>query len=341
MPCDTPIYPLTRRPLAAALILALALAAPVCAQDGFDEPPPEPPIEEPLPELPPADPGAQPIPGLGETDFRIRSAPLIAEGTFLIRRPGRVIILPTGERVFAFSPDERGTAMRPMVLIPSLTLQRMEQAAEGRETAFIITGEVFMYLGVNYLLPDVFTVIAPETIERPPEQPQETPASPPTGRDPAIEELIRDLERQRQRPRVVDPSAARVPEPAAPDRPSVPDDAGLSTDLALRAPGAAAAAGLLTDRQTLDRRRGRLIRLPGGEWAIAFDNGPRHDPLLDRPLILVPSLTLQRMQTWAGRMGDAVPIEVSGRITQYRGRNYLIPTVFRLYPVTTPLEPIQ
>jgi hypothetical protein len=81
--------------------------------------------------------------------------------------------------------------------------------------------------------------------------------------------------------------------------------------------------------------------MAGGEWTVAFDTGVEHRTDLDLPLILTPSLNLQRMQAWAGRIGDLVPLEISGRITQYQGRNYLIPTLYRLYPQSTPLEPIQ
>jgi hypothetical protein len=336
-PPSSPARPQHRSPLI-GLVAALLLGPAALAQDAVDtglpddlEPPEEPIEQEP-----------QPIPGLEEADFRIRPAAMLAEGTFISRRAGRVAVLPGGERAFVFSPDEQGITLRPMILMPSLPLQRMEQAMEDRNPAFLITGEIFAYLGVNYLLPTTFSIAPPQpaTPTSPRGAPPPPPPTPPATADPTVEDLIRQLEQQRQRPRSTDPVLPGVPPPTEPIGPASAAAAARVDPLAAPAP-AAAAASLIPEGQTLTRRRGRLIRLAAGEWAIAFDTGPQHDTMLDRPLLLLPSLNLQRLQGWAGRFGDAVPLEISGRITQYRGRNYLIPTLYRIYPVNTPLEPIQ
>jgi hypothetical protein len=267
----------------------------------------------------PADTSAQAgFPGLEQADVRLRVGRLLPEGTFITRRAGRLVALPSGERALVFHPDEQGVTLRPMVLIPSLARQRMEQAVEDRELEFLVSGEVFVHHGLNYLLPTGFTLTAPRQA-----RPVPSPALPPQPAppDPSVEELIRELERLRQR---------QEPEPGRELPPRVAEPA-------LRA----SAAQLMPEGQILMRRRGRMIRLAGGEWAIAFDSGPDQEPVFDRPLVLTPSLNLQRMQGWAGRAGDATSLEISGRITQYRGRNYLIPTLFRVYPATTALEPMQ
>jgi hypothetical protein len=282
--------------------------------------------------------GAEAVPGLGQTNVRVTPARLLPEGTFL-RRSGQMVRLPTGERAFVFDAEEGAPVLRPMVLVPSLTLQRMEQAVEEREAEMTVTGEVFAYLGVNYLLPATFSMGAPPAVA--PAVPREPT---PPGVDPAVEELIRELERQRARPRAIDPAAPILP-PAGPRdverREGAPGDGPGRGEARARPGTEAAPAGLLPEGQSVLRRRGRLIRLPGGEWAVAFDSGPRQEIGLDRPLVLTPSMNLQRMQAWAGRLGDRTPLEISGRVTQYHGRNYLVPTLFRVYPASTPLEPIQ
>jgi hypothetical protein len=311
-------------------LAAMVLVSAAFGQDGVD---PGLPDDLTPPEEPMQDP--QPIPGLEEADFRIRPAAMLAEGTFVSRRAGRIARLPSGERAFVFSPDDQGITLRPMVLMPSLRLQRLDQALEDRDPAILITGEVFAYMGINYLLPTDFSITgsAPLPTQRPaPSPPPAAPGAPAPPAEPAVQDLIRELEQQRQRPRPTDPLLAETP----PRR-----DPAMRLDPLPLPANTAAPASLIPEGQTISRRRGRMIRLPAGEWAIAFDTGPQHETNLDRPLVLLPSQNLQRMQAWAGRFADTVPIEISGRVTQYRGRNFLIPTLYRIYPATTLLEPIQ
>jgi hypothetical protein len=39
------------------------------------------------------------------------------------------------------------------------------------------------------------------------------------------------------------------------------------------------------------------------------------------------------MEAWAMRSGDSTTFEVSGRVLAYQGKNYLIPTMFQVYPL--------
>jgi hypothetical protein len=282
-----------------------------------------PDLEEPEIETEP--PPLVAVPGLQTADFRIRPGPVVPEGTFVYRERGRLVALPTAERAFVFTASEGQQARRPMVLIPSLTLQRMEQATEGREVDFLVSGEVFAYRGVNYLLPTYF-VLTPRA--------EPTPVPVPVPDPDPVEALIRDLEQQRHQ---TTPSPGLRPG----DRTLPPSPALAETQDPAGTRQTAASPTLLPEGEVLVRRRARLVRQAGGEWAVVFDTGPEQEPAFDRPLVLTPSLTLQRMQAWAGRLGDTVTLEISGRITQYRGRNYLIPSVFRVYPSSTPLEPIH
>ena len=243
------------------------------------------------------------LPGLEARDLLVGASGLRAEGTFLVERRGSMIRLGRGERVFVFHATDKGKRERPMVLLACQLLQQMEQMAEGAPTVFVVTGQVFVYGGVNYLLP---------TLARQGGQaaPEET-ASPvkPTESAPGVQELIRQLEAQREQPR------------------------GPEARPAEAQPGPGTSA-MVAEGQSVARRRGRLVRAPEGAWALAFDSGAAGDTKVDRPMILSPCLNLQRMEAWAMRGGDATSFEVSGRVLAYQGRNYLIPTMFQVCPVS-------
>jgi hypothetical protein len=295
------------------------------------------------------------IPGLEDTDFRVKPAPLRGEGTFLLRQRGSIVKLPGGEKAFIFHPDETGKSERPMVLVQSTTLQRMEQAAADRpgQTAFAVSGQVFAYRGVNYLLPSAYAIVheneqssgaapgAPRANE-PMSTRSESDMTPSGDKpaaassDPSVQELIKQLEAQRERPRTIEPGVPLAP-PNASGTPS-------------RAPGsepppAATApidpeARIIPEGKTVIRRRARMVRASSGEWSIAFDSGPQGSPNVDRPMVLVPCMNLQRMEAWAASRGDAVSLEVSGMVLAYQGRNYLLPTLFRVDTIHE-LEPRQ
>src|SRR5690606_15109562 len=106
----------------------------------------------------PADPRAGTDPGTDSAaatapDYRIRPAPLLPEGSFLPRRRGTLVRSGSGEWVYIFHPDEQGVAERPMTLLPSATLERMEDVQSRRRDRpqFILTGQVFVYGNANYL----------------------------------------------------------------------------------------------------------------------------------------------------------------------------------------------
>ncbi|MEX2217654.1 MAG: hypothetical protein WD749_02745 [Phycisphaerales bacterium] len=327
-----------------ATIAAILLAgSPSAAQVAVPAQPAPPPARQQRPRPPEAS-----IPGLEDTDFTVRRAPLRREGTFLLRQRGSMVRLPGGERAIIFHPDQTGRAERPMLLIPCANLERMEQIAADRPTppVFDISGQVFAYRGVNYLLPTAFPMVQPgpgtpppsPAGTEPPGEPAGTPA-PPAGGAPAtdtdipVQDLIRQLEGQRERPRTIDAGL-----PAPPVRTGESHRQG-----AAGSPGAAAATDgsrpPIAEGRVITRRRARMVR-EGGGWALAFDSGPEGDRSLDRPMLVAPCLNLERMEAWAASRGDAMQLEVSGHILAYEGRNSVIPTMFRVYPASD-LEPRQ
>lgn len=319
--------------LAGSLAALLILAPCTHAQDHAE--PPRRPAPKPIaptgttPPAPPA-PRDDSIPGLEDADFRLTPAPLRREGSFIVRQRGSMVRLPGGEKAFIFHKDAQGRADRPMVLLPSLTLQGMEQIIDDRtdDTVFLITGRVYAYHNVNYLLPTAAPIAGSAEPSVPPtERPKDAaPAAPtrddpPRANDPAVQDLIRDLESQRERPRTLGTPGAAIP--STPPSPAPPSSA------------AAPPTGLLPENSTISLKRGRVVRLSGGEWAFAFDNGPSGDAAADRVLIVSPCLNLQRMESWAAQLGDGATLLLSGRIYQYQGRNHVIPT---MYQITTPAE---
>lgn len=78
------------------------------------------------------------------------------EGEFVVNRRGRVVPSPNGrDTLFAFEADSDTASEPPMVLSPCQTLQNMEDIVRerGDKIVFILSGQVLVYRGVNYLLP--------------------------------------------------------------------------------------------------------------------------------------------------------------------------------------------
>lgn len=93
---------------------------------------------------------------------------VLREGSLIIDRTGRIARTADGSQVeFVFDAD--GQAMRdaPVVILPNLTLMKMEQAAAGvnRDLRFRVTGMVTEYRGRNYVLLDK-VVVVPDTAGR-------------------------------------------------------------------------------------------------------------------------------------------------------------------------------
>lgn len=243
------------------------------------------------------------IPGLEDADFRLTPAPLRREGSFILRQRGSMVRLPGGERAIIFHRDAQGRAERPMVLLPCLTLQSMETVAGdgSKDTAFLVSGQVYVYHGVNYLLPTAAPVASGAEPAPAPKAAETEPS-----KDPAVEDLIRGLEAQKDRPRTLGGGGGAPKETQA-----GPTD-------------------LLAENSIISLKRGRLVRLASGEWAFTFDNDTSGEAAADRTLVINPCLNLQRLEAWASKLGDGATILMSGRVFQYQGRNHIMPTMHQV-----------
>jgi len=78
------------------------------------------------------------------------------EGEFIVNRRGRLVQAPNGRHVlFVFQADSEQAPETPMVFAPCLMLQNMEDIVRerGGKVIFILSGQVLVYRGINYLLP--------------------------------------------------------------------------------------------------------------------------------------------------------------------------------------------
>ena len=86
------------------------------------------------------------------------NAPAVAvmrEGTYIVDRVGRLGRTPDGSQAqFIFTSDGKTLKDPPLLILPNLKLQQMEDVAKGanRDVPFRITGMITEYRGRNYIL---------------------------------------------------------------------------------------------------------------------------------------------------------------------------------------------
>ena len=93
--------------------------------------------------------------------------PIIREGTFVTDRTGRLTKSPDGlHEEFTFDADGQAMQDPPMIILPNLKLELMEQAVNGanRDLKFHVTGMVTEYQNRNYLLMER-VVVVPDVVQ--------------------------------------------------------------------------------------------------------------------------------------------------------------------------------
>ena len=253
------------------------------------------------------------LPGLNVTEAPKPTGRLIAEGTFLWAAPGRLYPLPETDDIVFIPDEETGSGPNALLLMPSRMRERLETTlGPGRHgTSVRLTGEVFVYLRRNHLLVTAFAAGGSDARPNGAANGNAADGTPQSQLDPRVQELIRDLEQQRGTPRMLGRETAETP---------LDDD------------------GAVREGDLLLRRRGRMVRTAGGEWAVALDNGPAGEALTLMPL--APCRTAQAMEQRAVRLGDSWTFEISGRLLRFRGRTHLLPTMYVTLPPTetTPMQ---
>jgi len=85
-------------------------------------------------------------------------AELMDEGQFIIARRGRLIRSGDGAHaLFVLDSDRRDSPEPPMIMHACKLLESMEATVldQGSDVPFIVTGQVYVYRGANYLLPTI------------------------------------------------------------------------------------------------------------------------------------------------------------------------------------------
>ncbi len=92
---------------------------------------------------------------------------LIAEGTAIARRKGRLVRAPRGEVAVVFDSGIEGREDPPMLLLPCAATEGLERAVVryGDNTPFEFSGRVFTYQGRNYLLPLMYVAESSRNIK--------------------------------------------------------------------------------------------------------------------------------------------------------------------------------
>jgi hypothetical protein len=264
------------------------------------------------------------IPGVPKEDPSLPSRKFYPEGTFLSKRTGRLVKASTGDVVFVPARDAKGRGEAPMVLLPSQTLARLE-AAPGvfaDSTSVTISGEVYVYFDRQYLLPTLYTLDrqAPTSTQanppatKPPAEAKPAETKTTSDADPAVADLIRELETKR--------GSAKAPEPTATAAAAAAQD---SSESAKKPDGSVSAEGTV-----LFNRRARLVRVATGPLMVAFDGDTTS--AAPAPMVLLRSRMAQKLDELAASRGDDLVLQVSGRVFVYDGRNYLMPTLAQVAP---------
>lgn len=164
--------------------------------------------------------------------------------------------------------------------------------------------------------------------------PAPPPAQPPAA-DPA--DTIKRMEEQRKKDNPPAPAKPSTTPPVAP-APAKPASTPTTTPPAtpaVRQPGAPepvaepATTGtrLLRENTFITQRRGRMTRSMTNEWVFTMDadaKGARAEPAM----VLMPCLNLQNMEKAVERSGEGTNFTISGTVYVYKGRNYLLPSMF-------------
>lgn len=274
---------------------------------------------------------------------------------------------------FAALGEGRDIPPYELILLPTTTLSEMQRvfestAGSGRRVTFEVTGQVLVYRGRNYALithagrlthdAPATTLPAVSAAQASTPTAATAPASAPSASQPAsdsIDDIKRGLEQSLERvPEHIsasDASASESQDSATPSR------LGFTVDAAALSSPTASAHGTekaLREGTAVQSRRGKITRDSAGAWLFIFDadatgisestegagettsgGGGGGDP----PMRLLPCLLLEKIEEYARRNPITAPVLITGEVYLYQGRNYLLPTVFRVPQDRTKISP--
>ena len=116
--------------------------------------------------VPDAPPAVDKTTGPGSVAPRAPTLTVVREGTPIVNRVGRLTVGADGApSEFVFESDGQALRDPPLIVLPNLKLQIMEDAARNntREPRFRVSGVVTEYRGRNHLLLEKVSVLRPAT----------------------------------------------------------------------------------------------------------------------------------------------------------------------------------
>ncbi len=249
---------------------------------------------------------------------------LFPEGFSVVEQTGS---LTTDGQWWTFVSDTMDD-IGPTKLLPNIHLETMVMTVGGTADTvrFKLSGEMTVFDNENYLL--VYNAVRDRT--RPAagsQSPREAGStSLPTTADVSGNADTANATSSGQEPTV--PSDASVDQVIDSLRNLGPDElAPLPPPIAPTSPverRAAAGPSVLADGSILVRRPGRLVKQKEG-WTFAFESDHPDEP--QPPIALLPNKSVELMIRTSEREKNGLVFLVTGDITLFEGRNYLLPRV--------------
>jgi hypothetical protein len=235
-------------------------------------------------------------------------APLWRDGAMLSRRVGKFVKDPqTGAWQFIPRDDSSLPAVaKPMIVLPSARLAAVEKVVgdQPQSDDFTVTGQVTQHDDQNFLLLQLATpgdaILAAEKMG---------PATQQSGAAPLpADQMLNQMLAQSTAARPLVPTTG----------PAIDKTSGNGAI----APGAAPMTVLREGSYLVDRT-GRLARGADGQtWEFSFDSDGR--TMKDPPVIILPNLKLMSMEQAAKSSSRDPKFRISGMVTEYGGRNYIL-----------------
>ena len=233
------------------------------------------------------------------------NAHLLREGSEIIAKSGHLKKSSSGPYpLFVFDQLPNQLPIPPMLVLPNLQLMSMEDAvsATGQNRRFIVSGILTEYKGKNYVLLEP----GPDELSR---QMPPAPYDPTEARGPVpAEQMLSAM------------LAAETASTSPPPKFTSPQS-DVTSGLGALPPKAPLLAVLPEQTQIFDRAC-RLSPASDSEQPqliLEADGATLADP----PLIVLPNLKLSALEGAAGDHHDT-RFRVSGVVTEYRGRNYIL-----------------
>lgn len=234
---------------------------------------------------------------------------LYPEGYAIVEQSG---VLTRDGDWWAFEPDPANRGDSPIRLLANQQLEVMKltaHAAQG-QAKFMVSGEMTVFENQNYLLIHRAVLERSSPSEtRTPNQPK-PPAAAPEKKKPGSNE--QSIERVIESIRLLRPPV----ESLAPQVLSSPTDP--SND------GASFNPSVLPEGTVVVRRPGRIVRRRNS-WFFVFESD--HSDYPEPPIVLHPNQTVELMIKTSEQGAKGLVFLVTGDVTLFQNRNYLLPRV--------------